>query len=344
MRILIVKLSSIGDLFHALPTVHALKAGLGATVDWAVQTEYADLARCFSDVARVIPVPRRKPWGHIRETIREIRRERYDAVVDLQGLFKSAIVVRAARATLRVGPAYSRECSSLAYDRQPPRGDRERHAVEQALDVLQCFDIPRPAKAEFPLSFPDFSLDAGEGPMIGLLPISRWKTKNWPVDHFAALAHRTAVELGATPLILGGKADADACAAICRAVPQAMNLCGAMSLPQLGGLISKLDLLVSNDSGPVHMAAALGKPCLVFFGPTIPGRTGPYGDIHRVLRLSLPCQPCLSRDCRRGDHACMAGITPDIAFESVKEMLAGCAARSRKALTRRTGGVESESP
>ncbi len=322
MRILIVKLSSIGDLFHAMPTVHALKAGLGATVDWAVQTEYADLVRCFSDVARVIPIPRRKPWGRIRETIREIRRERYDAVIDLQGLFKSAIVVRTARAPLRVGPAYSRECSSLAYNRQPVRGDRERHAVEQALDVLKCFGIARPAKAEFPLSFPDFKLDVGDGPKIGMLPISRWKTKNWPVAHFAALADRIAKELGATPLILGGKADAEACAMICRAVPQAKNLCGSMSLPQLGGLISKLDLLVSNDSGPVHMAAALGKPCLVFFGPTIPGRTGPYGDIHRVLQLSLPCQPCLSRECSKGNHACMADISPDTAFESVKGMLA----------------------
>ena len=321
MRILIVKLSSIGDLFHALPAVHALKAGLGASIDWAVQTEYAPLARCFSDVERVIPVPRRRPWGRIRETIREIRRERYDAVVDLQGLFKSALVVLAARAALRVGPAYSRECSFLAYDRRPARGDRERHAVEQALDVLDCFGIPHPAKAEFPLSFPDFDAGAREGPRIGLLPVSRWKTKNWPVAHFSALAARIAGELGATPLVLGGKSDAEACAAICRAVPKARNLCGAMDLPHLGGLISKLDLLVSNDSGPVHMAAALGKPCLVFFGPTIPGRTGPYGGIHRVLRLSLPCQPCLSRDCRRGDHACLAGISPDTAFESVKEML-----------------------
>ena len=320
MRILIVKLSSIGDLFHAMPTVHALKAGLGCTVDWAVQPEYADLVRCFSDVERVIPIPRRKVWGRMREALRELRAERYDIVVDLQGLFKSAIVVRAARAGLRVGPAYSRECASLVYDRHPARGDRERHAVEQALDVLQCLDVPRPAKAEFPLSFPDFPIDV-DGPRIGMLPISRWRTKNWPVGHFAALAKRIADELGATPLVLGGKADSEACAEICRAVPKARNLCGAMSLPQLGGLISKLDLLVSNDSGPVHMAAALGKPCLVFFGPTIPGRTGPYGDIHRVLQRSLPCQPCLSRECKRGDCACLAGISPDEAFAAVKEML-----------------------
>lgn len=320
MRILVVKLSSIGDLFHALPTVHALKATLGATIDWAVQTEYASLVACFSDVEKVVPIPRRRLRGHVLEALRAIRAERYDAVVDLQGLFKSAIVARAARAPLRVGPAYSRECASLAYDRVPRRGDPERHAVEKALDVLECLDVPRPAKAEFPLSFPDFALDV-EGPRIGLLPVSRWATKNWPASHFAALAKRLAAGLGAKPLVLGGPADAEVCEGICREVPEARNLCGAMSLPQLGGLISKLDLLVSNDSGPIHIAAALGKPCLVFFGPTAPGRTGPYGDIHRIMRLSLPCQPCLSRECRRRDHACMAQISPDDAFAAAKEML-----------------------
>ena len=321
VRILIVKLSSLGDLFHALPTAAALQKGLGATLDWAVQPEYAALVRCFRCVDRVIPVPRRNVWGRIRSALRELRAERYDAVVDLQGLFKSALVARLARAPLRVGPAYAREGASLVYHKVPPRGDRERHAVEQALDVLRCFGLPRPDPPEFPLDFPPCTLDL-PSPCIGILPVSRWTTKNWPAGHFAALAKRLAAELGATPLVLGGKGDAAVGEAICGEVPAARNLCGAMSLPELGGLLSRLDLLVSNDSGPVHLASALGKPCLVLFGPTIPGRTGPYGSIHRVLRRDLPCQPCLSRECRVGGIPCLSGISPDEVFAAVKEMLA----------------------
>ncbi|MGI6494630.1 MAG: glycosyltransferase family 9 protein [Kiritimatiellia bacterium] len=321
MRILIVKLSSLGDLFHALPTATALRKGLGATLDWAVQPEYASLVRCFRGVDRVIPIPRHRVLRDFRPALRALRAERYDAAVDLQGLLKSAVVARLARTSLRVGPAYNREGSALAYDKVPPRGGRERHAVEQALDVLQCFDLPRPDKAEFPMDFPPYPLDVA-GPRIALLPVSRWSTKNWPAGHFAALAERLAKELGATPVVLGSKDDALTCEAVCRAAPQARNLCGALSLPELGGLLSQVDLLVSNDSGPVHLAAALGKPCLVFFGPTIPGRTGPYGGNHRVLRRSLPCQPCLSRDCSVGGIPCLADITPDEAFAAAKEMLA----------------------
>ena len=115
MQILIVKLSSLGDLFHALPAVHNLKVGLDATVDWVVQSEYADLVRCFSDVDRVIALDRSAlvdNWVPFRDALRE---REYDLIVDLQGLLKSALTARFARGCKRIGPSFHREGSRLLY-------------------------------------------------------------------------------------------------------------------------------------------------------------------------------------------------------------------------------------
>ena len=106
-------MSSLGDLFHALPAVHNLKAGLGAEVDWVVQPEYAALARCFTDVSRVIVFPRRAFFSGLFPFLRALRAERYDRIVDLQGLFKSALVARLARGGTRIGPSFHRESAHL---------------------------------------------------------------------------------------------------------------------------------------------------------------------------------------------------------------------------------------
>lgn len=320
-RILIVKLSSLGDILHALPTVHALRAQLGAEIHWAVQPEYAALVRCFPDVSRVIAVPRRRWWRGLARTAAALRRDHYDLAVDLQGLFKSAFVTRLARATRRIGPSYAREGAWLFYTARAGRPDRRRHAVEQAMDVLDHLGLERPARPGTPLRFPEVS-PPGEAPRIALLPVSRWETKNWPAEHFAVLARRLAAARRATILVLGGADDHPVGEIIRAAAPGSVhNLCGRHSLPETFGVLSRCDLLIANDSGPVHMAAALGRPCLVLFGPTRPEQTGPYGAGHRVLSRPLPCRPCLSRRCRLGGKPCLAGITPEEVLQAALPML-----------------------
>jgi lipopolysaccharide heptosyltransferase II len=313
-RLLIVKLSSLGDILHVLPTVHALRTQMGAAgVDWAVQPEYAPLVQCFADVDRIIPVPRHGLAGVWRETLSAIRRDPYEMAVDLHGLFKSAWVARAARARRRIGPSYARELSWLAYGERAGRRDRTRHAVEQAMDVLDYLGLARPATPAVPLRYPRAALPPA--PLrIAFAPVSRWPTKNWPAEHFGRLAQRLG-ERGARILVLGASADQAVGETICRLAPGiAENHCGRHALPELFGVLEQCDLLVASDTGPVHMAAALGRPCLVLFGPTRPDWTGPYGPGHRILMHHLPCQPCLSRRCRRGDHACLAELTPDEVF------------------------------
>ena len=114
-RVLIVKLSALGDLMHALPVARALKAGLQAEIDWVTQDEYVDLVARFDDVDRVIGFPRHRFVRHHRRFLRELRSRSYDIVIDLQGLFKSGAVTRLARGARRIGPSYHRECSRLFY-------------------------------------------------------------------------------------------------------------------------------------------------------------------------------------------------------------------------------------
>jgi len=113
------------------------------------------------------------------------------------------------------------------------------------------------------------------------------------------------------------------CAEIdCRLDGEATNMTGKTSLVEMGGLLKEMDLLVASDTGPVHMAAALGTPTLVVFGPTEPGRTGPYGAKHRVATASVPCRPCFSRTCRKPGIPCLSGVTPEHVAELALEMLA----------------------
>jgi lipopolysaccharide heptosyltransferase I len=344
MRILIVKLSSLGDLFHALPAVHNIKTGLGAEIHWVTQSEYADLVRCFTDVDRVIPFPRHNLGAELRIALRRLRMWDYDYVLDLQGLLKSAAVSFLARAPRKIGPSFHRECAFLFYSAAAGRRDRSRHAVDQCMDTvrhlgLSCLGL------EFPVAFPSAGRSEPR-PRVGLLPVSRWRTKNWPEESFAAVGRAIRERRDATIYLLGGPADRAVCERIEKAIVgtgdeaapgaanqagRVVNLAGTMTLPAMGGLIGELDLLISNDSGPIHMAAAVRTPTLVVFGPTDPRRTGAYGSIHRVVRANRECQPCFSRSCRFGDVPCLKEVSPDRVVEEAMQVL--------DAARRRAGGT-----
>ncbi len=320
-RVLIVRLSSLGDLFHALPTAHNLRVATGGTLDWVVQEEYADLVRTFEGVRRVIPTSRRDFVRQLPTLWRALREERYDWVIDLQGLLKSALVVAMARGRRKIGPSYHREGSRLFYHRTAGRRDRGRHAVEQGLDVIQHLGFQR-LTPSFPVRFPRVAHPA-DRMQVALLPVSRWPSKNWPPEHFAALARLLLRDPRLRLSLLGGAADEAVCARIAEGLDETRvaNLAGRLSLVELGGWLRSMDLLIANDSGPVHMAAAVGTPTLVLFGPTDAARTGPYGPGHRIIRAPDPCAPCFRRECRRHGHPCMRDITPESVAREARAML-----------------------
>lgn len=297
-RILIIKMSSLGDLFHALPAVHLIKQHTGAAVDWVVHDIYAELAGCFTDVERVIAFPRRNFWRQRAAFVTELRQERYDLALDMQGLLKSALVMRSVRADRRVGPSFSREGSRFFYDAVSGPRNKKRHAVEENLDTVRFLGIPM-GPVEFPVRFPKVDL-AGPRPQVGLLPCSRRADKNWPPERFAEVARALREKTEAHIVLLGSPADRPVCDALARSVGEGVtNLCGKTTMLELGGAVRALDLLITVDSGPMHVAAAVGTPTVAVFGPTNPVKTGPYGPLHRVVQQGedlarLPAAPVVT--------------------------------------------------
>lgn len=320
MKILVVKLSSMGDVLHALPTAAELKRQTGADMHWAVHPAFAQLVRCFSCVDRVLEIPRHGGLGAFRKALGPLRETDYDLVVDLQGLFKSALVARLARLApggRRVGPSFQREGASLFYSATPKLILPRRHAVEECLDVLPLLGLERPAEPLFPMDPPEVDVGPSGVFRVAIAPMSRWETKNWPVAHFAAAARMLHERRNAELHILGGAGDKPIAEEIMRQAGVPMrNHCGEFDIPHSCGLLRRMDCLLTNDSGPMHLAAAVGTRCVAVFGPTEPKRTGPYGTRHTVLQTSV-CPPCHCRDCARGDHACMTSVTPEMAVQAV---------------------------
>ncbi|MDZ8117198.1 glycosyltransferase family 9 protein [Pontiella agarivorans] len=287
MRILIVKTSSLGDLFHALPAVHLLKAAMDAEIDWVVNTQYVGLAECFSDVRKVIPFPRQGLISNLGAFRAELRKETYDLVVDLQGLLKSALICRMAKRAKRaeiLGPSFQREGARFFYSAVVGKKNKQRHAVEENLDVLRFLGKPD-FPVEFPIRFPDVDFQCLEKkPVVVFAPCSRHAAKNWPWKRFVELGEH----LDCQVILVGAPTDVETCEKIENHLPEGActNLCGKTSLLELGGVLQRADLVVTVDSGPMHMASAAGTPCLAIFGPTDPTRVGPFGDQHRVVRVS----------------------------------------------------------
>lgn len=282
-RILVVKLSSLGDLFHALPAVNLIQQHTGAKIDWVCHRMYLDLVAAFAPVDRAIAYPRHSFFRDGGPFFAALRKEQYDLALDFQGLLKSAMVMRAARAARRIGPSFCREGSHVFYDAVSGPLNKKRHAVDECLDTVRFLGLPD-APVEFPVNFPSVPLDVPR-PRVGLLPCSRRAEKNWPILRFAEVARAIAAQSAATFLVLGGPADAESCAALTGLIgDSAQNWCGRTSMLELGGVLRELDLLITVDSGPMHMAAAVGTPTVAVFGPTDPVKTGPYGKQHRVIR------------------------------------------------------------
>ncbi|NLG34028.1 MAG: glycosyltransferase family 9 protein [Lentisphaerae bacterium] len=324
-RILVIKLSSLGDIAHALPAVRTLKEETGAALDWVVQPEYASLVACCPDVERVIEFPRRGVFRRFIPFLRELRRERYEAIVDLQGLMKSAVAARLARGGRRLGPAWAREGAPWLYDARPPRRPGPRgHAVDELMDVVRLL-APGAGAAPEPILriAEEAAADGRPGPYVAFAPFSRWNTKNWPLEKFAELGRRLVAEMGCQIRIMGGRGDEAAGHALAGQIGEgARSLCGQTDLRGLCARLRTMDLLITVDSGPMHWADAMGVPLVAVFGATDPARTGPYRQLnHVVAKGGLPCRPCHSRTCARGDLACLRTLDVGDVLQAAMERL-----------------------
>jgi lipopolysaccharide heptosyltransferase I len=342
-RLLLVKPSSFGDIIHTLPVLDAVHRSWPETaVDWIVKPEWMPLLEGHPMLREVLPFP--MSWRAWRRMIPLLRQRRYEMVLDCQGLLRSGLLTLFTGAPTRIGFANGREGSPWCYTRRvgfadgsmsgtmrdasnPARGpsDAPTHAIDRYRHLARAAGVSIDAPVRFPLpAWPDAERwidcwweEAGIQPketVCVVHPAARWLTKRWPAERFAALADRLVERQGWRIVLVAGAAEREQAAAAGALMKQPhVDLSGRTTLPQLAALLRRSALLLTNDSGPMHLAVAVGAPVVAFFGPTDPRKIGPYGPGHAVLRAGIDCSPCGRRRCAQG-LACMNGISVDEAY------------------------------
>lgn len=339
-RILIVKPSSLGDVINALPTFAALRRRFPhAHIAWLVKRQWAALLERAEGLDEVLSVrPGLSGWLSM---VPRLRANKFDLVVDLQGLFRSGAIAWLSASPVRIGFANAREGGPLFYTHHvtvPPL--REIHAVDRNLRIAVALGAITDGTAEFPLRVPqedgerittllqEAGVSAGSE-WIAMNVSARWATKRYPAESFAAVADLIQKNGWGPVVFIGGPDDRAAVESVLdRMTTEAKNLVGRTSVGLLPALFQSAELLVTNDSGPMHVAAAMGTRVVALFGPTSPVETGPYGDGHRVLRSGIPCSPCFSRRCRNSvELECLRSLSPETVVEAVTRQLAARVAR-----------------
>jgi lipopolysaccharide heptosyltransferase II len=336
LKIFILKPSSLGDVVHALPVLRLLKRHQPASeIYWWIDASLAPLLEGDPDLTGLVRFERqrwRSPghWPEAWQSLRAIRGHAFDWVIDLQSLARSGTVAWLANGRFTIGLDDAREGARGFYDSIVSRPSPNAHAVDWYLGVLPALGVPihwnfawlpeRPAVAEMVRQkWPQESAR-----WIVLHPGARWPNKRWPVEHAADLVKLiTQAQAEVWFAIIGSRADRELGRAIVAAGPQrCLDLTGQTSLWEMIEWIRRSELMITNDTGPMHVAAALQKPVVALFGPTHPSRTGPYGQLDRVLRSHLPCAPCLKDSCSHNPPLeCLQSISPATVFEVVQQRL-----------------------
>jgi lipopolysaccharide heptosyltransferase I len=336
LKILILKPSSLGDVVQSIPVLRMLKKHLPQSeIHWWISTGLSSLLECDPDLAGIVPFDRQRwttPrfWREIVRDIRALRGRQFDWVIDLQSLARSAIVAWMARGTHTIGLADYREGAPALYDAAVPRPSHQTHAVDWYLEVLKALGVPirwdfdwMPVRKDVCARMDD-KWPVRQERWILFQPGARWLNKRWPVEHFGKLAQTLlSRDRGLRIGIIGSRQETDLAEAIAAYAPAScLNLAGQTSLPEMVEWIRASRLLVTNDTGPMHIAAALGTPIVAIFGPTSPHRTGPYRQIDKALGAGLPCAPCMKSHCFHLKHMeCMHGVEPArVADEVAKRM------------------------
>lgn len=347
-RTLIIKPSSMGDVVQALPVLTALKEQHGGTrVWWLVAEPLVELLEGHPRLAGLVPFDRHRlarAGRSFRATealaafLHNLRRQRFTAVLDLQGLFRSGAMALATGAPSRVGFHSARELAPLFYTREVSLRNPEMHAVDRYLELARAagLDVPPKGSDHLPVSaeargrvrarLEAEGLAAG-APFLAVCPWARWMTKRWPPERYGRVAADAARDLGARSVLVGTAEASEAAREIAEAAARAgsdappIDLTGRTSLKELVAVIAEARALVTNDSGPMHIAAAVGTPTVALFGPTNPRRTGPFGPGHRVIAGRAACSPCYRRQCLLGGTEtirCLKNVTA----EEVSELVA----------------------
>jgi len=324
-RVLIVRLGALGDVVHAIPVAAALRRAFPrARIDWLVSAKHREILDLVPVIDRRLVINDRggaSGGASLAAAVRELRHARYDVAIDLQGLIKSALLARASGAPRVLGfsSRYARERAARIFYTEahnPGRGGlydpREtRHVVEINLGLLTLVGITA-ARPEFPIDEPPSeaarAMRERTGGRYALLnPGAAWPNKRWPPERLAAVAIDLRERHGLTSVVLWGPDEAPLAAAVAAAAGGDAIVSPPTTIADLVALARGAALMVSGDTGPTHVAAAIGTPIVGIYGPTRPARNGPLSALDITVSRDAVCQCHHLRRCRL-DRMCLLDI------------------------------------
>jgi len=331
-RILVIKLRYVGDVLLATPVLSRLREGFPkAHLAMLVNPGTEDVVRDHPALDEMLVLAR---GGLARQwrLVRDLRRRQFDLVIDLTDGDRSALLSRLSGAPIRLGYNSEGRWRGVLYTQVVAADRFSMHTVRyhlQALEVLGLAGLPPTpiltvapeARQEAERLLREAGVD-GARPFVCLHPGARWWFKAWPAERYAALADLIQTEALAQTLFLGGDQERS----LERRIADGMktpfrSLIGKTSLRTLAAVLERAKLMVSNDNGPMHMAAALGVPVIGLFGPSDPAVWGPWGAGHRTFYKGLDCRACFHPDCFRGEQNCMRQITLEEVWNAVSRTL-----------------------
>ena len=329
-KFLIIRLGSLGDVIHGIPAAAALRQRYPqAQIDWLVDPRYTELLNLVECVDGRIPFdPRDLMRGRAGAwaVVRQLRETGYDAVIDIQGLLKSAVLSRlvSARRTIGFPRQHLREPLARLFYSETPDPGAAAHVIHKNLALLAPLDVVD-RSVHFPITIPRTpavaraSELAGGGAYALLNPGAAWPNKRWPTDRFGAVAASIRREFGLTSVAMWGPGERSLADAVVAASDGAAVAAPETTITDIVGIARGARLIVSGDTGPTHIAGAVGTPIVALFGPTFPERNGPWSPGDIVISRVAQCSCYYERRCRK-DVPCIEGITVGEVLDAVRRL------------------------
>lgn len=341
-RILVVRLSSLGDIVHTLPALAALRQACpNARIDWVVEDRFADTLGIVPEIETVHALSRRDGAAVRWRAMRRLAAHRYDLAIDFQGLFKSALVAKVAGIPKRIGFArgHCRELAWLLYtERVTPPGDcrnivsRNLELAEAAVRELGGSDhgtsnrdaaladvvqVPGPVLSGIDDRLRRLGIETDRYAVLN--PGARWTTKRWPVASYVSLAKRLQEELGLAIVVTAFGNERSLGNSIRDGLDGAAHVLDDLSVREHAAICARAAVVIGSDTGPVHLAHAVDTPVVWLFGPTTSSRNAPPGRHGTALQSPLECTGCWKRSCPLYDSPrCMEALDVDSAFEAAR--------------------------
>jgi lipopolysaccharide heptosyltransferase I len=328
-KILVVKPSALGDIVHSFPFLNALsKRFPEAQIDWAVAKGLHPLLENHPMLNKIWIIDKgnwkklsrlNTTYKELRKLVADLKNEKYDLVIDLQGLMRSGIITKMTKCKYRVGFKAAREGANLFYTHKIPCKWSEMHAIDRYLKIAEALGCTIDKVENTFTSFNENPPIMSELPdeYIIIAPSAGKEANRWPADRFGKLAAKLPLPV----VVVSHKADTHVVdELVSHSDGKAISLAGRTNIMELAAVIKKAKFFISNDTGPMHIAAALNIPVFAIFGPSNSQKTGPYGDIHTIISVNAPCAPCYAK--KKCSHwKCMETLTIDKVLEVINKKL-----------------------